>query len=430
MTSLHDQQSCTVSCSSSAPSLNRSCFCRTLDQALLLQSLAQHKLQQDLLISHPFLFAHTAVFIAPDDYRRMQAVIEAMEALVQTPLYRSAVSARGGELLLDRGTSGVFMGYDFHLSATGPQLIEINTNAGGGFLNAALIGAQKACCAPMTNAAPKQTGQMEQEFVAMFFAEWRQQKKDTPLRTLAIVDDQPQQQFLYPEFQLARELFLQAGIEAYIVDAADLQLRSGHLFYKDHMIQMVYNRLTDFYLSAPQHQALKQAFADEMIVMTPDPFHYALYADKRNLTLSSDAAFLQAAGLADTQRQILCEGIPRTLVVNEENAGNLWQERRDYFFKPATGFGSRAAYRGDKLTKRVWQNIVESDYVAQRLVTPTQRFVLVDDQQTPLKLDLRAYVYRGRIQLLAARLYQGQTTNLRTRGGGFAPVFVARQDVT
>ena len=40
----------------------------------------------------------------------------------------------------------------------------------------------------------------------------------------------------------------------------------------------------------------------------------------------------------------------------------------------------------------------------------------------PLKYDVRCYVYEGRVQLLAARLYQGQTTNFRTPGGGFAPV--------
>ena len=31
--------------------------------------------------------------------------------------------------------------------------------------------------------------------------------------------------------------------------------------------------------------------------------------------------------------------------------------------------------------------------------------------------------------LLAARLYQGQTTNLRTPGGGFAPVLVGHGTV-
>lgn len=37
-------------------------------------------------------------------------------------------------------------------------------------------------------------------------------------------------------------------------------------------------------------------------------------------------------------------------------------------------------------------------------------------------MDLRNYVYDGEVQLLVARLYQGQTTNFRTQGGGFAPV--------
>ena len=42
-----------------------------------------------------------------------------------------------------------------------------------------------------------------------------------------------------------------------------------------------------------------------------------------------------------------------------------------------------------------------------------------------LKLDVRLYTYRGAALLCAARVYQGQTTNFRTPGGGFAPVFVA-----
>jgi hypothetical protein len=41
------------------------------------------------------------------------------------------------------------MGYDFHVGAQGPRLIEINTNAGGAFLNALLARAQRACCAEM-----------------------------------------------------------------------------------------------------------------------------------------------------------------------------------------------------------------------------------------------------------------------------------------
>lgn len=41
----------------------------------------------------------------------------------------------------------------------------------------------------------------------------------------------------------------------------------------------------------------------------------------------------------------------------------------------------------------------------------------------PMKFDLRTYSYDARVQWIAARLYQGQTTNFRTPGGGFAPVY-------
>ena len=39
------------------------------------------------------------------------------------------------------------------------------------------------------------------------------------------------------------------------------------------------------------------------------------------------------------------------------------------------------------------------------------------------KFDVRNYVYDGTVQFITARRYRGQTTNLRTAGGGFAPVF-------
>jgi hypothetical protein len=88
------------------------------------------------------------------------------------------------------------------------------------------------------------------------------------------------------------------------------------------------------------------------------------------------------------------------------------------------GYGAKAAYRGDKLTRRVWSEILESDFVAQALVPPSGRMIEVDGVQTDLKFDIRAYSYAGQVQLLAARMYAGQTTNFRTQGGGFAPVIV------
>ncbi|MDO8767613.1 MAG: hypothetical protein Q7K57_02690 [Burkholderiaceae bacterium] len=36
---------------------------------------------------------------------------------------------------------------------------------------------------------------------------------------------------------------------------------------------------------------------------------------------------------------------------------------------------------------------------------------------------MRAYTYEGSAMWFATRLYQGQTTNFRTLGEGFAPVY-------
>jgi hypothetical protein len=108
-----------------------------------------------------------------------------------------------------------------------------------------------------------------------------------------------------------------------------------------------------------------------------------------------------------------------------ENAERLWRQRGQLFFKPAAGFGSRAAYRGNKLTRRVWQEILAGDYVAQALVLPGTRATSANAPGEALKFDVRAYVYDGQVQSFAARLYQGQTTNFRTPGGGFAPVYAA-----
>jgi hypothetical protein len=43
-----------------------------------------------------------------------------------------------------------------------------------------------------------------------------------------------------------------------------------------------------------------------------------------------------------------------------------------------------------------------------------------------LKVDVRLYTFGGIVLLFAARLYRGQTTNMRTPGGGFAPLLEVR----
>ena len=423
---MSDKKTCSTNCESAAELLNRACYCKTLKRDELLASLQAQALPTEVLQHHQQLFSHTAVFISPAQWQQLQLLVETIMRVTALRAYQQAVlSAAPAIAQQPTPVSGVFMGFDFHFNETGPQIIEINTNAGGGFLNAVLLSAQTACC----NAAGKYPQllqpQVEAEFVAMFKREWQLARGDQALRCIALVDENPSAQFLYPEFLLAQAVFERAGIKTLIVDPQELTLVDGELFYQQQVIDLVYNRLTDFSLAQPSNLVLRNAYEHNATVLTPNPHHHALYADKRNLALLSDETKLNEFGADPEDIKTLLAGIPRTQLVSADNAENLWQQRKQLFFKPASGYGSKAAYRGDKITKRVWEEILQGDYVAQLQVPPSERGILVDEEKTALKMDIRAYVYEGKIQLLAARLYQGQTTNFRTQGGGFAPVFVA-----
>jgi hypothetical protein len=377
-----------------------------IDQAALLQALAARGTAWSALVQErcPHLFAAVPVFISLSQLQQMRAVIAAVAEVVGNPAPQAAL--------------GVYYGYDFHLNAQGAHLIEINTNAGGAFLNAMLIESQRQVAAPGCEMAQPN---LELVFIEMFHHEWHLARGDAPLRVVAIVDEQPESQYLYPEFLLAKQMFEHADVSAHIVDPAQLAAREEGLYFDGQRIDLVYNRLTDFELLKYPH--LRSAWGNQQVVLTPNPVHYQRYADKHQLALLSDSAALTAKGISPISAAALRHGVPQTRIVRAEEAARWWDERKQWFFKPASGYGSKGAYRGDKLTKRVFDEIMQADYVAQRLAVPGERKVCLDSgETTSLKFDVRCYVYDGKIQFIAARLYQGQTTNFRTPGGGFAPV--------
>jgi hypothetical protein len=416
--------------------LNSECFCISLDNGALRLALESELGQPGLfdLIQQrcPYLFATRPVFVSHEHLVRMSQVVQAIESVVALPAYREQVLASAPAIARHDpgGAKGVFFGYDFHVAEGSFGLIEINTNAGGAMLNAVLARAQHACCSAVDALLPlpATASAFEDSIVSMFRSEWSVSGHARPLRSIAIVDENPEQQYLYPEFLLFQRLFERHGLQAVIAGPSDFTLRAGLLWHGDLAIDIVYNRLTDFSLAEPASATLREAYLGNAMVLTPHPQAHALYADKRNLALLSDAAKLKAFGVPQATQDILLAGIPHTEIVEPQHAERLWRERRHLFFKPFAGFGGRAAYRGDKLTQRVWQEILAGGYVAQALVAPGGRVISNQEPVQSLKFDLRDYTYDGKVQWVAARLYQGQTTNFRTPGGGFAPVYEGPPD--
>ncbi len=446
--------------------LNENCHCNTLDtprlQAQLGQSPELTAFVDSMATTHPHLFSATQVFISESTYRAIVAAVTSLERVTALATWREhAMQGSAAIAQQSPGAMGVFMGYDFHVDET-PELagaapvhlIEINTNAGGALLSTALARAQHLCCNAALRGLQPATllAELENRIFAMFRNEWRLQRGDAMWRTVVIVDDAPASQFLAPEFALFQALFAARGINAYVADPSELLwanqqlslVREGHA----HTIDMVYNRLTDFDLSRPEHAALQQAYAHRTAVITPHPHVHALKANKRHLASLSDAALLASWGVAADDLAVLQRVVPKTRLVSDANAAELWAQRRHLFFKPVAGYAGKAAFRGDKITQKTWALIQSGGFVAQELVQPGRRVVLDDlgndmgdtaedaaDGLPPsplepghlpvrLKFDLRAYVYNGQIQHVVARVYNGQTTNMSTPGGGFAPVAV------
>ena len=410
--------------------LNHECYCITLDRKALNTSLQDQLMET---VNEPIaaeqldtLFSATPVFVPKIEIETMERIVEAIESAAKLPLYQEQVLSWAPEIAaFNPGPIGALMGYDFHLGSDGPQLIEVNTNAGGAFLNVLLARAQKRCCNPSEQSAT--TSHMLEGFETavfdMFKQEWQRQSAVAMPNRIAIVDNDPKSQFMFLEFQLARQLLQAKGIDTVILDPSELDYVDGALMAHGQKIDMIYNRLVDFTFEEPDHARLKRAYLEGAVVVTPNPHVHAMLANKRNLTLLSDSQTLRAWGLNETAVGYLARSIPKTRMVLRDDAAELWRTRRDLFFKPVVGYGSKGVYRGSKLTRRVFENILDEDYIAQTFVPATERALKIDDTVTTRKVDIRLYTYGGQLLLPAARVYQGQVTNFRTPGGGFAPVF-------
>jgi len=381
--------------------------------------VAELALRRDASIPYA---GRTVIALDATQFAAIRRTVEIADRVAHSPAWAAEVDAGADALArFEPGNRGVFMGYDFHLTAAGPRLIEINTNAGGALLNglhtASLCAPEELACL-CADLMPLET--MQERLLETFRSELRAVRgPDARLRRVALADDRPRDQFLHPEFELFVELFAGAGIEAEIADTAALGRAAG--------FDLVYLRDTDFMLAAPRSRALREAYLAREVVVTPAPREHHLLANKRRLALLSSRDALARLGVPAAEAEHLAAIVPETRLLADLGAERAWAERHDWVFKPCAAYGSKAVYRGDKLTRRKLEEISrEPGYLAQRRVDPGE--VRVDTLEGPraMKFDVRAYAYRGEVLLLGARVYQGQVTNLRSPGGGFSAICVAR----
>lgn len=308
--------------------------------------------QVSVLKSSSNLFSSHTVLIDTEAAAKIKELVDSVEQVLKDPkfndLARSKAVPLGSPIEIGAGS---LIGYDFHVSEEGVKLIEINTNPGGAMLNLALSRAQVACYDEVHDLMPDKAkiDLFESNLLATFTKEWEFFEPQRPLKVVALVDESPHDQFLYPEFLLFQQLFIRNGLTCIIVDPRELMIKDSGLWVKDLQIDLVYNRLTDFYFDLDSSSVLRKAYEEKMALVTPNPASYALYSDKRNLALLSDRSFLESLDLSDSVLDVLERGIPNTEIVNSSDSARLWAHRNGLYFKPVNGFGARAVYRGDKM---------------------------------------------------------------------------------
>jgi hypothetical protein len=278
------------------------------------------------------------------------------------------------------------MAYDFHYEAATDQLslIEINTNASGFLLSDLMYRASGHTWGDKKD--PRES------LIKAIEAEWTAFGKSGRPKTLAIVDEAPDQQKMFLEFLMYDSFFKQNGIKSQIFDVSKFPVSGEYDF--------VYNRFNDFTFSEPRSAHLRKAYLEKKICFSPQPREYLLLAHKQRLVEFGEAK------------------VSPTLIpiidVTQADKSELWAKRKNLFFKPKALYGAKAVYRGSSISHKTFDQIVTQDYIAQEFRPP--------GMAGEFKFDLRFYAYADEIHLGVARAYQGQVTNFATPGGGFAPL--------
>ena len=359
----------------------------------------------DELIS-PLLLSPFTVKLPPSVLQEAQDFVRACYRLRQDSSYQTALAdearSRG---LKDPGNKAICMSYDFHVDPQGHlKLIEINTNAA--FL---ALGYESY---KMRELPLPVAGFSMEDLRASIETEMKLQGRSAAGMRVAIIDEEPEKQRLFAEFLVYQSYFEKWGWPTKIADYRALPPSD-----------FVYNRLTDFYFEHPESRELREKYLDRSVCFSPNPYEYFLLADKQRMIDWSREDFW--TGLSPEARALktaIQKNLPLAKEMRLELADEVWAERKRFFFKPKRAFGAKQSYRGSTVTRKAFDEAIHSDFIAQEFIpAPELKFSTAEGEQN-FKYDLRFYAYQDQVQMVIARLYQGQVTNLKTPYGGFTPV--------
>jgi hypothetical protein len=361
----------------------------------------------------PQLASPLTLPLSKKNFTQAQQIVEDIHRLQQLPSYqRKILNTFPFASTTFQKTPSVLCSLDVHVHEHDElKIIEINTNASSFLVNAEHYETRKI---PLFTEAKKQ---LRESFQKTFSEALK------PGNLFLIIDENPEQQNMYFEFLMYKE-FIQNEfkVRCEIADPKDLTLNSqNQILWRSQPVAGIYNRYCDFYLA--ENQSLASAFANSSTLISPNPWGYALFADKNRLVDWNDSFFSELSTKENQHFPALQKALLKTYRFSDfKDADDLWSQRNRFFFKPPNAYGSRSVYKGKSISRTVFQRIFTDGYIAQEAVPAPEFQQSYEGQELTFKYDLRFYFFENKVHLAVARLYQGQVTNLQTPLGGLTPL--------
>lgn len=354
------------------------------------ESFAEIK-KRDLINKN--LFSPFSLELPIQIFEQVQSFVSIIYQIKDSPPYQSELPANENFSNWPI-TPSLLTCFDFHYSKEmGLKLIEINTNA------SLYLPAILQSCAHLQECMDSDFGNLLSSFQQSFDLKHGD--------SISVFDENPENEGLYFEFLLFKEWLTRKGYPTNIVSLEN---------YSTEAKENIYNRYTDFYLRKDKSKTPFSDYTQKRRKFSPNPREYFLLADKRRLQLLKKHLHKYSPELS----QIIPES---KLFSDFSSPEELWAERKKYFFKPSSSFGSKGVYKGKGISRKAFDAIYLSDFMAQELCPPGKQTFEYEKENVEMKYDLRFFTFNGKVHNRTARLYQGQVTNMRTPLGGIAPIY-------
>lgn len=347
------------------------------------------------------LATNIPVPIPESDFQTMLRFARSIYQLEHNQTYAEALKLHLPETVdVTSHHASMLMGYDFHLTAHGPKLIEINNNAGG-------LYEKDDGWIPQYD-QQSLLPDLPAKLVGMFAKDWQH---------IAIMDEDITQQYMFPEMNAYAALLRADGRKVSLVSPEDLELRSDGLYADGLKVDVIYNRHTDFYLETSPLMHIHQAFLEQQVVLNPYPRSYALLGDKSRMVDWWREGLLETFLNAQTI-QLIRAVVPETYLLSEYDNEKAWEIRKAWVFKPAARHGGKGVMLGKGMSRKRFEQFDVDSTVMQKLVPASQ----VEINEKTFKFDIRLYMHGEKLIALAGRAWNGQITNFREAGSGWVPI--------